>query len=300
MANHDMESRKPAGNSGLPDSAQNSTKERCKDPAKLASLAREVRKDILRMLVEAKSGHTAGPLGMVEVFTALYYACINHDPKNPQWDGRDRVILSNGHICPVHYAVLAEAGYFPREELLTLRKLGSRLQGHPHRGALPGIENSSGPLGQGLAQACGVALAARLDKKQFRTIALLSDGEHDEGSTWEAVMFAAKYKLDNLVAIVDRNFIQIDGDTETIMPLEPFADKYRAFGWNVIEIDGNDFTQIISAYEKARTVKGKPTVIIAKIIPGKGVKMFENNYKWHGKTPSADEAKAAIAEIDSK
>ncbi|MFA5105526.1 MAG: transketolase [Candidatus Micrarchaeia archaeon] len=272
--------------------------EKTRDPARLSGIAREARKDVLRMLVEAKSGHTAGPLGMADVFTALYFSCIDHDPKNPQWDGRDRVILSNGHICPIHYAILARAGYFPLEELKTLRKLGSRLQGHPHRGALPGIENSSGPLGQGLAQACGIALAARLDKKNFRTIALLSDGEHDEGSTWEAVMFAAKYKLDSLVAIVDRNFIQIDGDTENVMPLEPFADKYRAFGWNVIEIDGHDFAQIIDAYEKAAQAKGKPTAIIAKVTPGKGVKKFENDYKWHGKAPSAQEAEEAIAELD--
>lgn len=273
--------------------------EKIKDPAKLSGIAREARKDVIRMLEKAKSGHTAGPLGMADVFTALYFACINHDPANPQWDGRDRVILSNGHICPIQYAVLARSGYFPVDELATLRKLGSRLQGHPHRGALPGIENSSGPLGQGLAQAAGIALAARLDKKNFRTVAMLSDGEHDEGSTWEAIMFAAKYKLDNLVAIIDRNFIQIDGDTETVMPLEPFADKYRAFGWNVIEIDGHDFARIIGAYEKAAQAKGKPTAIIAKVIPGKGVKKFENDYKWHGKAPSAQEAAEAIAELES-
>ncbi len=274
--------------------------EKTKDVKKLAGIAKEIRKDIIRMLSEAKSGHTAGPLGMVDIFTALYFSCINHDPKNPSWTDRDRVVLSNGHICPVHYATLAQAGYFPREELMTLRKLGSRLQGHPHRGALSGIENSSGPLGQGLAQACGMALAARLDKKNHKIIALLSDGEHDEGSSWEAAMFAAKYKLDNVIAIIDRNFIQIDGSTEDVMPLEPFADKYRAFNWNVIEIDGHDFEQIINAYEKACATKGKPTVIIAKIIPGKGVKKFENDYKWHGKSPSADEAKAAIAEIDNQ
>ncbi len=273
--------------------------EKTRDPAKLAGIAREIRKDIIRMLAESKSGHTAGPLGMADVFTALYFACISHDPKNPAWDGRDRVILSNGHICPVLYATLARSGYFPAEELATLRKLGSRLQGHPHRGALPGIENSSGPLGQGLSQAIGIALAARLDKKQFRTVALLSDGEHDEGATWEAAMFAAKYKLDNLVSIIDRNFIQIDGPTDKVMPLEPFADKYRSFGWNVIEIDGHDFGQIINAWEESAKAKGKPTVIIAKITPGKGVKEFENNYKWHGKAPSPEEAAKALAELDA-
>src|SRR3990167_8918293 len=198
--------------------------------------ANEIRKDIIKMLLEAGSGHSAGPLGMADVFTTLYFEILNHDPKNPNWPERDRLFLSNGHIVPVRYATMAHAGYFPVEECLTLRKFGSRLQGHPEREKLPGVETTSGPLGSGLSQAAGYAYAARMDGKTFRIICLMSDGEQQEGNTWEGVMFAAKYRLTNLIAIMDRNNIQIEGVTEDIMPLEPLADKYKAFGWHVIEV----------------------------------------------------------------
>ncbi|MBM3229611.1 transketolase [Candidatus Parvarchaeota archaeon] len=264
------------------------------DMKKLQLIANSVRKDIIEMLLEAKSGHTAGPLGMADIFTALYFNVVYHDPKNPLWEERDRVVLSNGHICPVLYAVLAQCGYFPREELRTLRKIGSRLQGHPHRGTLPGIENSSGPLGQGLSQAVGMAIAGKADKKRWRVYAMLSDGEHNEGSTWESVMLASKYRLGNLVATIDRNNIQIDGMTETVMPLEPFAEKYRAFGWHVIDVDGHNVKKIIDAYEEAKAVYEKPTVIIAHTIPGKPIPFMEFDHEWHGKPPNAAEAAAAL------
>ncbi len=259
--------------------------------------ANQIRQDIIKMLLEAGSGHSAGPLGMADIFTALYFELMNIDPKNPNWSDRDRLVLSAGHICPVLYATLAHRGYFPVEELMTLRKFGTRLHGHPHNLALPGIENSSGPLGQGLSQACGMVLAARLDKKKWRTYAVLSDGEHDEGQTWEAIMFAGKNQLHNLTAIIDRNNIQIDGFTEDVMPLEPLADKYRAFNWHVLEIDGHNFEDIIGAFRHAKAVFEKPTVIIAHTIPGKGVDFMESDYHWHGKVPKSDEAKLALKEL---
>ncbi len=259
--------------------------------------ANEVRQSIIEMLLKAGSGHSAGPLGMADVFTALYFETLKLDPKQPNWPERDRLILSCGHICPVLYATLSARGYFPKETLATLRKLGSPLQGHPHYGELPGVENSSGPLGQGLSQAIGLALSARLDQKKWRTYAILSDGEHDEGQTWEAIALAGKYKLHNLTAIVDRNNIQIDGFTEEILPLEPFADKYRAFNWHVLEIDGHNFDDIIGALRHARSVFEKPTVIIAHTIPGKGVDFMENDYHWHGVPPNKDQANLAIKEL---
>lgn len=259
--------------------------------------ANEIRQSIIEMLLEAGSGHSAGPLGMADVFTALYFEALNIDPKKPDWPERDRFVLSCGHIAPVFYATLAHRGYFPREELKTLRKFGTRLSGHPHNLALPGVENSSGPLGQGLSQAVGMALAARMDKKKWRTYAVLSDGEHDEGQLWEAVLFAGKNQLHNLTAIVDRNNIQIDGFTEDIMPLEPLADKYRAFNWYVLEVDGHNYDEILGALRHARAVFEKPTVIIAHTIPGKGVDFMENDYKWHGKPPKSDEAKIALKEL---
>jgi transketolase len=259
--------------------------------------ANEIRSTIIEMLLEAGSGHSAGPLGMADIFTALYFEVMNINPEQPDWPDRDRFVLSCGHICPVLYATLAYRGYFTRKELLTLRKFGSRLSGHPHNLDLPGIETSSGPLGQGLSQAVGMALAARIDQKKWRTYAVLSDGEHDEGQTWEAILFAGKNQLNNLTAIVDRNNIQIDGFTEDIMPLEPLPDKYRAFGWYVIEIDGNNMEEIISALRHSRAVFEKPTVIIAHTIPGKGIDFMENDYRWHGKTPKADEAKIALKEL---
>jgi transketolase len=262
--------------------------------------AREIRGEVIKMLTEAGSGHTAGPLGMADIFASLYFHVLNHDPKNPDWDERDRLILSNGHICPVQYATMALAGYFPLKELWTLRKTGSRLQGHPHRSSIPGIETTSGPLGSGLGQAIGMALSAKLDSKRWRTYCLLSDGEHDEGNHWEAVMFAGKMRLNNLTAIVDRNNIQIDGYTEDVMPLEPFRDKYISFGWHVIEIDGHSPYEIISAMNEAKAIYERPTVIIAHTIPGKGVSFMEKDYLWHGKIPNGKEAKMALEEINKK
>ncbi len=263
----------------------------------LQKKANDIRKDIIKMLVAAGSGHSAGPLGMADVFTALYFAILNHDPKNPFWEDRDRLILSNGHICPVRYATMAHAGYFPISELKTLRHLGTRLQGHPERLRLPGVETTSGPLGSGLAQASGYAYAARMDGKRFRVFCICSDGEHDEGNHWEAVIFAGKYNLSNLTLIVDRNNIQIDGHTEEVMPLEPLVDKYRAFNWTVIEVDGHNIEQIIDAVDQARAIYENPTVIIAHTIPGKGVDFMENNPAWHGKPPTAEEAKIALKEL---
>lgn len=249
------------------------------------------------MLVHAGSGHSAGPLGMADVFTALYFNILKHDPKNPDWIYRDRFILSNGHICPVVYAAMANAGYFSKKELMTLRKLGTRLQGHPHNLALPGIENSAGPLGQGISVACGVAMAAKMDKKRFRVYCSLGDGEINEGQPWEAFMFAAKNRLDNLCAFVDRNYIQIDGNTKDVMPLDPLKKKTEAFGWHTMEIDGHDFKQILSAFEKAKKVKGKPVMILIKTTPGKGVSFMEGKHEWHGKPPTAEQAKIALAEL---
>ncbi len=257
----------------------------------------QIRQDIIKMLLEAGSGHSAGPLGMADIFTALYFEILNINPRKPTWPDRDRLVLSCGHICPVLYATMAHRGYFPIEELMTLRKFGTRLHGHPHNLELPGIENSSGPLGQGLSQAIGMALTAKLDKKKWRTYAILSDGEHDEGQTWEAVMFAGKNELHNLTAVIDRNNIQIDGFTEDVMPLEPLADKYRAFNWHVLEIDGHNFEDIIAAFRHAKAVFEKPTVIIAHTIPGKGVDFMENDYLWHGKPPKSDEARLALKEL---
>lgn len=259
--------------------------------------ANDIRISIIEMLVAAGSGHTAGPLGMTDVFTALYFNSANHDPKNPDWANRDRIILSNGHIAPVRYATMAHAGYFPVEELLTLRKFGSRLQGHPERHALPGLENTSGPLGSGLSQACGVALGLRMDGLRNRVFCCMSDGELNEGNSWEAIMFAGKEKLGNLTAIIDRNNIQIDGMTEDIMPLEPLTDKWRAFNWHVIEIDGHNFQEIIDAINLAKAIVEKPTVIIARTIPGKGITEIEFDYKWHGMPPNKDQASVWLKEL---
>lgn len=259
--------------------------------------ANSIRIDIIKMLVEAKSGHSAGPLGMSDIFTALFFKLLNIDPKNPEMEDRDRFVLSCGHIAPVLYATMAHRGFFPVEELKTLRKFETRLQGHPHRTSLPGLETTSGPLGSGLSQASGMALVAKMDKKSWRTVVVVSDGEQEEGNTWEAVMFAAKYNLDNLVAIMDRNNIQIDGITEDIMPLDSLKNKYEAFNWFVLEIGGHDMRAIIEAYEYAKTLHGKPTLIIAHTIPGKGVDFMENDYKWHGSPPNPEEAKKALHEL---
>lgn len=258
--------------------------------------ANKIRQLIIEMLVEAGSGHSGGPLGMADIFSAFYFHILNHNPKDPFWEERDRLILSNGHICPVQYATMALSGYFPIEELKTLRKIDSRLQGHPHRASIPGIETTSGPLGEGISQAIGIALARNLDKKNYRVYCLTSDGEHEEGNTWEAVMFAAKNKL-NLIQVIDRNYIQIDGNTEDIMPLDPLKEKYESFNWNAIEIDGNNIKSFIEAVEKAKLVMDKPTIIIAKTIPGKGVSFMERNYLWHGKPPNKEEAEIALSEL---
>ncbi|MEK7110390.1 MAG: transketolase [Patescibacteria group bacterium] len=268
--------------------------------AKLRELemkANQIREDVIRMVSHAGSGHIAGPLGMADIFAALYFHILNHRPKQPDWSERDRVLLSNGHICPVLYAALARAGYFPVDELKTLRRLHSRLQGHPHRLTLPGLESTSGPLGSGLSQGVGMALAARLDKKKHRIYCLLSDGEHQEGNLWEAVMMAAKERLSNLVAIIDRNNIQIDGFTERVMPLEPLRAKYESFGWHVLEINGHSFEDIAAACAEARAIHEQPTAIIAHTIPGKGVGFMENDYLWHSKLFKPGEAEAALADL---
>ena len=244
-----------------------------------------IRRTIIEMLAEAKSGHTAGPLGMADIFAALYFHVLKHDPKNPDWAERDRLMLSHGHITPVRYAAMAHAGYFPLSECLTLRKFGSRLQGHPEREKLPGVETTSGPLGSGLSQASGYAYAARMDGKTFRVFCLMSDGEQEEGNTWEGAMFAGKYRLTNLTAVLDRNNIQIDGNTEDVMPLEPLADKYRAFNWHVIEIDGHNISEFVGACDEAKSIKEKPTLILAHTTPGKGIPSIENDYRWHGNPP---------------
>ncbi len=255
--------------------------------------ANDIRQDIIEMLVQAGSGHSAGPLGMSDVFTALYFEVMKHDSNNPTWPERDRLVLSCGHICPVLYATLAESGYFPKKELATLRKFGTRLHGHPHNLALPGLETSSGPLAQGSSQAVGMALAFRMDNLKNRVYLVMSDGEQQEGQIWEAVMLAGKEKLHNLTAVIDRNNIQIDGFTENIMPLEGLRAKYEAFNWHVIEVDGHNIQEIINAYREAEAIFEKPTVIIAHTIPGKGVDFMEGKFEWHGAPPDAGDVKGA-------
>jgi transketolase len=266
---------------------------------KIEQHAEAIRETILAMLVEAKSGHTAGPLGMADIFAAFYFHILKHDPKRPDWEERDRLILSNGHIVPVRYATMAHAGYFPVKECLTLRKFGTRLQGHPERTKLPGLETTSGPLGEGLSQAAGIAYALRMDQKKNRVFCLMSDGEQQEGNIWEAAMFAGKNKLGNLTAVMDRNVIQIDGSTEDVMPLEPLRQKYEAFNWHVIEVSGHDIRAFMAAVEEADAISEKPVLILAHTIPGKGVPDIEFDYHWHGKAPSKDEAKRFLAELRS-
>ncbi|MBM3204459.1 transketolase [Candidatus Uhrbacteria bacterium] len=264
----------------------------------LALKANEIRRDIIKALFQAGSGHSAGPLGMADVLTALYFRILHIDPKNPLLADRDRVVLSNAHICPVLYATLAHRGFCSVEDFVhTLRTLDSPFQGHSNNHRQIGIETCGGPLGQGLSQAIGMALAARSDQRTWRTYCLMSDGELDEGQTWEAIMFAGKERLHNLTAIIDRNNIQIDGYTESIMPLEPLAEKWEAFNWHVIEIDGHNMRHIIDAVHEARAVYEKPTVIIAHTIPGKGVSFMENRFEWHGKPPNEKEAQIALHEL---
>lgn len=267
------------------------------DVARLDVEAQRIRVSVIAMLAESGSGHLAGSLGMADVFAAFYFHILRHNPADPDWDGRDRLVLSNGHIAPARYAAMAHAGYFSTDELMTLRKFGSRLQGHPERARLPGIETTSGPLGDGLTQAAGMALGLSMDGRENRVYALLSDGEHQAGVTWEAIMFAGNNKLARLTAVVDRNHIQISGPTETVMPLEPLVQKYEAFNWNVIEVDGNNVEMFTEAVEEAHAVPDKPTVIIAHTIPGKGVPEIEGDYRWHGKAPTKEQAEKWTREI---
>jgi transketolase len=264
----------------------------------LKDRARRIRVDILKMLHGCGSGHTGGSLSATDIMTALYFSKMKYDPKNPNWEGRDFFILSKGHAAPVLYTTLAHAGFLETSELCTLRKLGSRLQGHPDSKYLPGVEISTGSLGQGLSVACGVALAHKLDKVSNRVYAVLGDGELQEGQIWEAAMTAAHYKLDNLCILVDNNGLQIDGPVAKVMGVEPIADKWRAFGWDVQDIDGHDMTQIVAALDKAETVKGKPSAIVCRTVKGKGSKVFEGKVEFHGATPSKEELETALKELD--
>ena len=274
------------------------TKQKKYTVQELEEKANDIRMDIIKMLEHAGSGHSAGSLGQADIFTALYFQVLKHDPKNPDWDQRDILIQSNGHTCPVRYAAMANAGYFPKKELLTLRQFGSRLQGHPERERLPGLETTSGPLGSGLSQAAGIALALRMDKVQHRWVYVtLGDGELDEGNIWEAAMLVGKYKLNNLIAIIDRNNIQIDGPTEIVMPLEDLKGKWEAFGWHVLEINGNDIDAVIDACDMAKAVVEKPVAIIAHTVPGKGVDFMEYDFHWHGAAPNHEEAVKALKEL---
>lgn len=273
--------------------------ERTANAAELELRARAVRGHILRMLAAARSGHSAGPLGMADILVALYFGVMRHDPADPDWDERDVFFLSNGHTAPVLYATLAEAGYLPTEELSTLRALGSRLQGHPERTALPGLESTSGPLGSGLSQAAGYAYSLKYLDHAHRRFAyvVMGDGELDEGNIWEAAMFAAKYRLGQLIGIVDRNYIQIDGSTEDVMPLDDLGAKWRSFGWHVQEIDGNNIPAILAAIGLAKAVPTQPSVIIAHTVPGKGVPFMEYDYHWHGKPPTPEQAAEGLAAL---
>jgi transketolase len=261
-------------------------------------MAKKLRRHVITMIAEAGSGHPGGSLSAADIVTTLYFRVLRHDPKDPQWADRDRFILSKGHAAPILYAVLAETGYFPVAELETLRKMDSRLQGHTDRGLTPGVEMSAGSLGMGLSFAIGIALAARLDSKTYRTYVLLSDGECQEGQTWEAALSAAHFKLDNLTTMVDCNGIQLSGRTCDIMILEPLIQKWQAFGWHVIDIDGHDFDQMLSALIEADKMKGRPTVIIARTVKGKGVSFMENNVAFHGKAPTPEEAQRALRELE--
>jgi len=263
----------------------------------LEKMAKRLRRHVIQMIATAGSGHPGGSLSAADIVTALYFKVMRHDPRNQQWSDRDRFVLSKGHAAPILYAALAECGYFPVEELSTLRKLGSRLQGHTDRTLTPGVEMSAGSLGQGLSFGIGIALAGRLDKRDYHVYVLLGDGECEEGQVWEAAMFAPHFQLDNLTAIVDHNEIQLDGRCCDIMGLEPLADKWRAFNWHVLEIDGHDIKQILQALKEAGEVKGKPTVIIAHTVKGKGVSFMEGNVDFHGKAPNAQETEQALKEL---
>ena len=263
----------------------------------LEEQANAIRQTIIEMLIEAGSGHTAGPLGMADIFTAFYFHILNHNPKDPFFEDRDRLILSNGHIVPVRYATMAHAGYFSIDEAKTLRKFGSRMQGHPERERLPEMESTSGPLGSGLSQAAGIAYGARMDGRKFYVYCLMSDAEHQAGNLWEGAMFAGANKLSNLIGVIDRNNIQINGMTEEVMPLEPLRDKYEAFGWHVIDVDGHNIEAFVDSIEEAKAIFEVPTVIIAHTIPGKGIEGIEFDYKWHGKPPKGEEGESFLREL---
>ena len=270
----------------------------------LEEMANQIRQDCIESVVNAGSGHVAGPLDMADIFTAFYFHILKHDPRSPEWEERDRLVLSNGHICPVRYAAMARVGYFPVDELKSLRKLGTRLQGHPHRTALPGVETTSGPLGSGLSQAVGMAIAAKMDgstrspqARKINIYCLMSDGEQECGQTWEAAMLAGKLKLDNLTALIDRNNIQIDGMTEDVMPLEPLRTKYEAFNWHVLEINGHNFEEIANAFEAGQAIYEKPVLIIAHTIAGKGVDFMEFSYPWHSKTFKPEEVTESLRQL---
>jgi len=271
------------------------------EPVQLQQIADRIRTSVILSLTEAGSGHLGGSLGLADLFTTLYFSELNHNPLIPAWPSRDRVVLSIGHVAPVLYATLAHTGYFPVEELLTLRKIGSRLQGHPGRDhGLPGLELSAGSLGQGLSVAVGMALTAKSDGKNHRIYSIHGDGELQEGSIWEAAMAAAHHNLDNLTAIIDRNGLQIDGSTEKVMRLEPLCEKWQSFGWHVVECNGNHIVEILEAFRQTRSVIGKPTLIIAKTLMGKGVRSIENDYRWHGRVPSRDQAAGFISELENR
>ena len=267
------------------------------DADELQRIANRLRLHVIEMTTAANSGHPGGSLSAADIVAALYFSVMKHNPKKPQWEDRDRFVLSKGHVAPVLYAALAESGYFPVEELKTLRQLGSILQGHPVRGKVPGVEMSTGSLGQGLSMSCGIALAGKMDKKDYRTYCLLGDGELQSGQNWEAAMFASNYKLNNLTAIVDRNNLQICGKTEDVMALEPLVDKWMSFGWNVIETDGHDMSKILGAFEQAKAIDDAPTVIIFNTVKGKGVSFMENNASFHGKACNKKEYETAVEEL---
>ena len=264
----------------------------------LEQISNSIREDIIRMLEHAGSGHSAGPLGLADIFTALYFDVLKYNPKKPNWSERDLLLLSNGHCVPVQYAAMAHAGYFEQKELMSLRQFGSRLQGHPERTKLPGLETTSGPLGCGLSQACGMSLAMRMDQQKHRWVyVVMGDGELNEGNIWEAAMLASKYSLHNIIGIIDRNNIQIDGPTESVMPLEDLRNKWESFGWQVIDIDGNNIEAVIDACSMGRANTTKPTMIIAQTIPGKGVDFMEYDFAWHGKQPDHEQAKKALHQL---
>ncbi len=269
------------------------------DIARLKNIARSIRKSVVNSIAAAGSGHTGGSLGLADVFTALYFNILNHKPEEPEWPERDRLVLSIGHVAPVLYATLAEAGYFSKEELLSLRQLNSRLQGHPGRDhGLPGLELSAGSLGQGLSVSVGMALSAKHLDKSWKVFSIHGDGELQEGSIWEAAMSASHYKLDNLIALVDRNMVQIDGKTSDVMDIEPLQDKWKAFGWEVLDCNGHDFEDLLNTFEKAGNIIGKPAVVIARTVMGKGIPEIENDYRWHGKPPAAGQVESFLKAID--